>query len=356
MAAIRQQCILTPLAAIDCDTTTIVPDEYFKKLVSFLIVCLDMRSSVASRSPSPDTLVKLGHLLLDDTLATESVDEEKNGQVEFLGPQVEDVLSAFTAITIECNSTTDNPLIDGETGEVHHSGNFQAMSTRLAMHHIGKLLFAQCTELLNPSMNRGLPPNLAANDPSHNFFAKGVSAEMYNQAVNSLALISARATLNSLEVLSIPTSSFLCVLCQALDLRAMQHEFELEVDDILREQIAHSFGRHLADADLGEFFSVLARHVRRSLETSSTMDATHRMRAVAAATATPIVDFYRPPAAKWSRAVYEFVRTTLGIRMHGVGNLLDFKDGPSVEYPTIGQASRPGREDSRRLPRPSYLP
>ena len=117
---------------------------------------------------------------------------------------------------MECSPAvlaTDNPLIDGETGEVHHGGNFQAMSvtnamekTRLALHHIGKLLFAQCTELINPSMNRGLPPNLAASDPSHNYFAKGVdihtaayvgelgylsnpvsshiqSAEMHNQAV-----------------------------------------------------------------------------------------------------------------------------------------------------------------------------
>ena len=117
---------------------------------------------------------------------------------------------------MECSPAvlaTDNPLIDGETGEVHHGGNFQAMSvtnamekTRLAMHHIGKLLFAQCTELMNPSMNRGLPPNLAATDPSHNYFAKGIdihtaayvgelgflanpvsthiqSAEMHNQAV-----------------------------------------------------------------------------------------------------------------------------------------------------------------------------
>ena len=78
-------------------------------------------------------------------------------------------------------TATDNPLIDGETGEVHHGGNFQAMSvtnamekTRLALHHIGKLLFAQCTELINPAMNRGLPPNLSATDPSHNYFAKGI--------------------------------------------------------------------------------------------------------------------------------------------------------------------------------------
>ena len=198
--------------------------------------------------------------------------------------------------------------------------------------------------------------------------------------VSSLALISARATLNSLEVLSLLTSSFLYVLCQALDLRAMQYEFELEVDEILRAQLAHSFGRHLADADLASLFTVLSRHIHRSLETTSTMDAAHRMRTVAATTTTPFVDFcaqrgtsldlddivaFRArlaegmvgslvrlreeylrggkgpaPAAKYvgrSRAVYEFVRVTLGIRMHGSENLHDFKEGPGVEDPTIGQ-------------------
>jgi hypothetical protein len=54
------------------------------------------------------------------------------------------------------STATDNPLLDGETGHVHHGGNFQAMAitnamekTRLALHHIGKLLFSQSTELLN---------------------------------------------------------------------------------------------------------------------------------------------------------------------------------------------------------------
>jgi phenylalanine ammonia-lyase len=77
---------------------------------------------------------------------------------------------------------------------------------RLALFHVGKLLFAQSTELLNPAMNRGLPPSLAATDPSLNYHGKGVdiataayvselgflaspvsthvqSAEMHNQAV-----------------------------------------------------------------------------------------------------------------------------------------------------------------------------
>lgn len=77
---------------------------------------------------------------------------------------------------------------------------------RLSLHHIGKLLFAQSTELVNPAMNSGLPPSMAATDPSLNYHGKGIdiataayvselgylanpvsthiqSAEMHNQAV-----------------------------------------------------------------------------------------------------------------------------------------------------------------------------
>ncbi|KAI0827896.1 phenylalanine ammonia-lyase [Trametes gibbosa] len=329
---------------------------------------------------------------------------------QFLGPQVEDILSALATVTLECNSTTDNPLIEAETGEVHHGGNFQAMAvtnamekTRLALHHIGKLLFAQCTELINPAMNRGLPPNLSATDPSLNYHVKGIdihaaayvgelgylanpvsthiqSAEMHNQAVNSLALISARATINSLEVLSLLTASYLYTLCQALDLRAMQYDFQLEADTILREELTRFFGPHLSNTDLSTLLSLVSRQIRRSLESTSTMDAALRMRTVAASTTTPLVDFcaqhtglaaldhiveFREslaqrmlasitrlreeylsgekgatPASPYlgrSRAVYEYVRVTLGVRMHGAENLHMFQHGPGVEEQTIGQ-------------------
>ena len=78
--------------------------------------------------------------------------------------------------------------------------------TRLALNHIGRLLFAQSCELMSPAFNRGLPPSLAATDPSVNYHGKGIdicmaayvselgflanpvsthiqSAEMHNQAV-----------------------------------------------------------------------------------------------------------------------------------------------------------------------------
>ncbi|KAF7799903.1 hypothetical protein EIP86_011145 [Pleurotus ostreatoroseus] len=330
---------------------------------------------------------------------------------QFLGPQVEDILSALATVTVECNSTTDNPLIDSTTGEVHHGGNFQAMSvtnamekTRLALHHIGKLLFAQCTELINPEMNRGLPPNLAATDPSHNYFAKGIdihaaayvgelgylanpvsthvqSAEMHNQAVNSLALISARATINSLEVLSLLTSSYIYALCQAFDLRAMQFDLEAGVKKIVRDQLAGHFGAYLQTPHLDELFAYLSKAISHALEATSKLDAAKRMETVAAATTVPIVDFcsanpmFLPalanittfraivareatvllqtlraqyiegkrgptPASKYlgrTKAIYEYVRVTLGIRMHGAENLDDFEDGFGIKDVSIGQ-------------------
>ena len=49
--------------------------------------------------------------------------------------------------------------------------------TRLSLAHLGKLTFQQLTELINPSMNSGLPANLAATDPSLNFMDEVSSTE-----------------------------------------------------------------------------------------------------------------------------------------------------------------------------------
>lgn len=197
---------------------------------------------------------------------------------------------------------------------------------------------------------------------------------------SSLALISARATINSLEVLSLLTASYLYVLCQALDLRAMQHEFQLEVDTILREELTRFYAPHLSNADLTALLPLISRQIRRSLESTSTMDASLRMRTVAASTTTPLVDFcaqraslaaldqiveFRQaiaqrmltaltglreqylsgekgpaPASAYigrSRPVYEFIRVTLGVHMHGGENLHKFQHGPGVDEQTIGQ-------------------
>lgn len=117
---------------------------------------------------------------------------------------------------------------------------------------VAKLLFAQTTEIMNPVMNRGLPPNLCADDPSVSFMGKGIditmaayyseiaflsnpvsthvqSAEMHNQSVNSLALVSGRYTLEVVEILSMMCASYLFMICQALDLRVLQQRFFVAV-------------------------------------------------------------------------------------------------------------------------------
>ncbi|KAJ7096236.1 phenylalanine ammonia-lyase [Mycena epipterygia] len=330
---------------------------------------------------------------------------------QFLGPQIEDILSALSAVTQECNSTTDNPLVDGETGEIHHGGNFQAMSisnamekTRLALHHIGKLLFAQTTELLNPAMNRGLPPSLAASDPSLNYFGKGVdiataayvselgylanpvsthinSAEMHNQAVNSLALISARATVNSLDVLTMLTSSYLYVLCQALDLRALQEELVTGLYDIVRQELGAAFAPHLAQTKL---VRDVCNVMKATLEKTMHMDAFDQFREISSSSSTMLLNFFTTPELASSQAaalvaipgfqanvalrgatllnklrgeflsgqrgacpaslylgktrpVYEFIRVKLGIKMHGTENYTQFSNGLGVDDVTIGQ-------------------
>jgi phenylalanine ammonia-lyase len=331
---------------------------------------------------------------------------------QFIGPQLEDILASLNTITIECNSTTDNPLVDAETKEVHHGGNFQAMAvtnamekTRLAIHHIGKLLFAQSAELVNPAMNRGLPPSLAASDPSLNYHGKGIdiavaayvgelgylaspvsthiqSAEMHNQAVNSLALISARATINALEVLSMLTSSYLYLLCQAFDIRALQAEFNRKLITIVEEELSAHFGRSLPRHESASIFRDILKGMYRTLDSTTTMDAAPRMTKVASASVSVLVDFFTTspsadlsalsaipafrvsvasratsllvtlrqeylsgargpaPASKYlnkTRPIYDFVRKTLGIRMHGSENESVFSNGLGVEDVTIGQ-------------------
>ena len=103
---------------------------------------------------------------------------------QWIGPQLEDLLLAQQQIFVELNATTDNPLIDMTWGtpDILNGGNFQAASitsasekTRSALQFLGKMIFAQCTEIINPAFNNGLPANLAADDPSVSFTCKGES-------------------------------------------------------------------------------------------------------------------------------------------------------------------------------------
>ena len=241
---------------------------------------------------------------------------------QWIGPQLEDLALAHEQVTTECNSTTDNPLIDIESDAIHHGGNFQAASitsamekTRCCLQMFGRMLFSQCTELVNPAMNNGLPPNLAADDPSTSYTMKGAdinvaaymselaylanpvsshvqTAENGNQAINSLALVSARYTHTAIDCLSMICATYLYVLCQALDIRAMDRSYFLAIGPAVNEITASIFGPAYGDANmLKRLQSKLLAQILEHFDLTTSLDTSDRFTQIADAVQSTLTTF-----------------------------------------------------------------
>lgn len=165
-----------------------------------------------------------------------------------LGPIVEALEHARQTVEREMNSVNDNPLINPNTGEVYHTGNFygghiaRAMDgIKLDLATIANWLHAIVAMVVDPRFNTGLPANLAL-APGVNSGFKGMQlcltslvtairqmaapsalhtlpTEQYNQDIVSLGLHSAATALDVVDLVANASAISLLVLSQALDLR-----------------------------------------------------------------------------------------------------------------------------------------
>lgn len=225
---------------------------------------------------------------------------------QWIGPQLEDLSAAASQLLIELNSTSDNPLINVAQDDIHFAANFQATvvtsateKTRLCLQMLGKLLFAQTTEMINQDMSNGLPPNLAADDPSLSFCLKGVdvnmaayqselaylaspisnhvqSAEMHNQAVNSLALLSSRYTAQAVEVLSLMAAGSIYTGCQGVDLRVLHQTFLLQFEATTLDIFVAALVGKVARQTIDESFSIFWRALCQKWYDTASLDAHER--------------------------------------------------------------------------------
>ena len=89
---------------------------------------------------------------------------------QFLGPIVDGVATAARQIEIEANCANDNPLIDPDSGEIFHTGNFLAQYTATAMDSLryfmglmAKHIDSQIALMITPEFSNGLNPSLVGN-------------------------------------------------------------------------------------------------------------------------------------------------------------------------------------------------
>ncbi len=160
-------------------------------------------------------------------------------------------------IETELNSTNDNPLIDPETGDFLHSGNFYgghiafAMdSLKTAVANIADLLDRQFALLANYKTNNNLPKNLTgADDKSINHGFKAVqiavsawtaealqktmpltsfsrSTECHNQDKVSMGTIAARDCIRVIELVEQVCAASLFAFAQGVELRVKLNEID----------------------------------------------------------------------------------------------------------------------------------
>jgi phenylalanine ammonia-lyase len=170
---------------------------------------------------------------------------------QFLGPIFETIQTVGQQIEVEMNSTTDNPLVDADTGDIYYCGNFLAQYVGVGMDQLrqslgllAKHLDVQIALLVSPEFSNGLAPSLVGNRERRvNMGLKGLQivsnsimplicfmgntfvdrfpthAEQHNQNINSQAFGAANLARQSIALMRQMVSISLLFGMQAVDLR-----------------------------------------------------------------------------------------------------------------------------------------
>jgi histidine ammonia-lyase len=190
-------------------------------------------------------------------------------------------------VEIELNGVNDNPIVDPDSGEVHHGGNFYGGHIAFAMDGlkaavagVADLLDRQMQLLCAPQTNGGLPENLTpSGSGAHGFKAMSISTsalaaealklsmpaasfsrstESHNQDKVSMGTIAARDARRVLELSETVAAMLLLADCQAHDLRggtpAESPSFALR--DRVRRDVPALDADRRQDLDIGAVLSL----------------------------------------------------------------------------------------------------
>jgi phenylalanine ammonia-lyase len=167
--------------------------------------------------------------------------------------------------------------------------------------------------------------------------------------------------------------------CPALDLRVLQMEFMARLPELVGDALRIHFGSSITPVVEDILVKSLVRVMQESLDKSTTMDNEDRMRVVADSTTSTLVNFFAEsdgcnlkkihefcsrvashtagvhdelrkdyltgvkgttPASPYlsgTKGVYEYIRETLGVKMHGYENYYGFANGLCVDELSIGE-------------------
>jgi phenylalanine ammonia-lyase len=110
------------------------------------------------------------------------------------------------------------------------------------------------------------------------------SAEMHNQPINSLALISARYTLQAVELVSMMSAALLYVVCQGLDLRLLHETFLNELDSVVQSALRETLNS--ADMEtMKKLQTGIIKAIRASWKESARSDLPFRIQGLSTAIA-----------------------------------------------------------------------